>query len=196
MSEGQDFIIKIIQYLEYKYGITFFVTTRDFDALYSWWEKRIPLLLVKESITNVVSRFKEKNKNIRGFSTFRYEVRKNFKAFLQLSVGSEREEENTAAPAEKSPFADIDRFLRDFPPELVVLKGEFEDLYARVKNNETPDPTPVLEKLPELFKEDHELNVKTTLFLRNLAPELRKPDIEQRYRRNYIVNKFNIPDFA
>jgi len=192
MTDDKDFILKIIQYLQNTYGIIFFITTKDFDTLYNWWEKRIPLLLIKDSIAVVVNRWREKNREIYSFSNFKYEVRKNFKSFLQLNVGSTNEEQKDTSPEEE--YGEINRFLHRFPPPLTDLKEDFEHIYTQIKNNETPDLSDIKNKLVKLFENDQELNIKTGIFLRNLVPELRKPEIEARYRQNYLINKFNIPD--
>jgi len=195
LSPGDhDFVIKIIQYLENHYGITFFITTKDFDALYNWWEKRIPIGLIKESIAKVVERWTAKNKEIYSFSNFTYEVRKNFKDFLQLNVGIETREEETAEG--KNEFEEIDNFFNNYPDELAELKADFETIFQQLKNKESFDLESLNQKMPDLFKEDSELNLKTSVFMKSLSPELRKPEIEQRYRLNYLINKFNIPDFA
>jgi hypothetical protein len=197
MNEDKDFVIEIILYLQNKYDIIFFITPRDFDVLYNWWEKRIPLRIVKESIINVVDRWKEKGKTIDSFANFSYEVKKNFKAFLQLSVGSEISENETQTPEEKDPFEEINHFFNNYPLQLTPLKEAFHNIYRKVKKNENVDVelTRTHETLVNLFKDDNELNLKVRIFLDNLSPVLRKPEIEQRYRLNYLINKFNIPDF-
>ena len=196
MDQDKDFIIRVIQYLQNKYGIIFFITSKDFDVLYHWWEKRIPLRIVTESMTTVVERWREKNKEIRGFSNFRYEVKKKFNAFLQLNVGSESDEESTSSPKEKTQADEIENFFNHYPRELIELRQDFEKIEAQRKNKEPVDLTGVFAKLLDVFKEDQELEVKTGIFLKNLSPVLRKPEIEQRYRLNYLINKFNIPDFS
>ena len=197
MDKDKDFVIEIIQYLQNKYDIIFFITPRDFDVLYNWWEKRIPLRIIKESIINVVDRWKEKGKGINSFANFSYEVKKNFKAFLQLSLGSEKSEDETQTPEEKDPFAEINHFFNNYPLQLTPLKEEFHNIYQKIKKNESVDVelTRTHETLVNLFKDDNELNLKVRIFLDNLSPVLRKPEIEQRYRLNYLINKFNIPDF-
>ena len=197
MDKDKDFVIEIIQYLQNKYEIIFFITPRDFDVLYNWWEKRIPPRIVKESILNVVDRWKERGKVIDSFANFSYEVRKNFKAFLQLSVGSEKSEDETQSPEEKDPFAEINHFFNNYPLQLTSLKDAFHYIFQKTKNNESIDDelTRIHETLVNLFKDDNELNLKVSIFLDNLSPALRKPEIEQRYRLNYLINKFNIPDF-
>lgn len=197
MNEDKDFVIEIIQYLQNKYDIIFFITPRDFDVLYNWWEKRIPMYIVKESIINVVNRWKEKGKAINSFANFSYEIKKNFKAFLQLSVGSEKSEDETQSLEEKDPQAEINHFFNNYPLQLTSMKDTFRSIYQKIENNESIDDelTRTHETLVNLFKDDNELNLKVNIFLDNLSPALRKPEIEQRYRLNYLINKFNIPDF-
>lgn len=190
---GYNFVIKVIQYLENTFGIHFFITTKDFDVLYRWYEKRIPIDVVKESISNVVERWIRKNKKIFSFSNFYYEVKKNFKAFLQLNVGAEGEEPQFDSNVNK--YVEIENFFKNYPADLIALKEEFQKISQRIKNNESVEMAPIYEKLVDLFKGYEELCLKVTIFSRSLAPELRKPEIENRYRLNYLVNKYNIPDF-
>ncbi len=194
-NAGRDFVIKVIQYLENSFGITFFITTKDFDVLYRWYEKRIPIHIVKESISNVVERWTQKNKKIYSFSNFYYEVKKSFTTFLQLSVGRETEGEASEPETAANRYAEIENFFKNYPDDLITLKGEFERIFQQLKNKENVDLDPVYKKLVDLFKEDEALNLKVTVFIRSLAPELRKPEIKNRYRLNYLLNKYNIPDF-
>lgn len=184
-----DYIIRIIQYLEDKHGIVFFINTRDFDILYRWWEKRIPLNIIKESISLVVRRREEKKKKTYSFSNFYYEVKKNFRAFLELDVGTEVKEEKTKE------YEDIENFFKNYPRELMELKEKFERVFQKLKGKESYDLEPIKEKLLELFENDEELNLKVEIFIKNLSPRLRNPEIKKKYRLNYLLNKFNIPDF-
>lgn len=186
-----DFVIKIIQYLDNRCGIVFFITTKDFDILYNWWEKRIPIGIIKESMVKVVERWTAKNKKIYSFTNFGYEVRKNFKNFLQLNVGGETGEEEE----QENELTEIENFFRDYPGELLDLKEGFEIIFQRLKNKESFHLDELHRRLLDLFKDDSELNLKTGIFMKSLAPELRKPEIEQRYRKNYLLNRFHIPDF-
>lgn len=195
-DNGYDYVVRVIQFLEYTHKIRFFITTRDFDVLYRWWEKRIPMRIIKESIDNVVERWTQKNKKISGFSSFYYEVKKNFQVFLQLSVGGEdRESEPKDAEVPGEEYAEIETFLQNFPADLVPLKEEFAALLQKIKNKQEAEPGVFHQKLVDLFKDDDDLNMKAALFTRGLAPELRKPAIENRYRLNYLLNKYRIPDF-
>lgn len=184
-----DYIIRIIQYLEDKHGISFFITTRDFDLLYRWWEKRIPLNIIKDSISNVTGRWEEKKKRIKSFSNFYYEVKKNFKSFLELNVGAETKEEKG------NEYEDIENFFKNYPGELLELKEEFENLFQKIKAKEDYDLDSINIKLLKLFAKDRELDLKVELFIKNLSPRLRNPEIRKKYRLNYLSNKFNIPDF-
>lgn len=184
-----DYIIPIIQYLETKHGITFFITTKDFDILYRWWEKRIPLKIIKESLSTVVGRWEAKKKKITSFSTFYYEVKKNFKVFLELNVGADVRDEKGEA------YEEIETFLTHYPEQLLDLKEDFETAYRKLKAKESFEINPAQEKLLRLFENDEELNLKVEVFTRNLSPRLRSPGIKKKYRLNYLLNKFNIPDF-
>ncbi len=202
-NDGCDFIIKVIQYLENSFKIHFFITPKDFDVLYRWYEKRIPPRVIEESIAAVVERWSQKNKKISSFSNFYYEVKKNFETFLQLHIGAEsktipadslaRDSENGNAYGFE--YAAWENFLENFPSDLVALKEDFERIFQQVKNKEKVESAPVYEKLVDLFKEDETLKLKVAVFNWNLAPELRKPEIENRYRLNYLRSKYNIPDF-
>jgi hypothetical protein len=188
IQSDYGYIIRIIQYLDYHFRIHFMITTRDFDVLFRWWEKQIPLKVITDSICNVVSRWKKKKKNITGFSNFSYEVNKNFRLFLELNVAD-------SGRREKNELADIERFMKAFPQELQPLKSDFEDITARLSEKKSIAPEILNEKMLELFKSDPELSLKTRFFMNNLARELRKPEIEKTYRINYLYHRFGIPDF-
>jgi hypothetical protein len=196
MDQDKDFIITVIQYLQNKYGIIFFITSKDFDVLYRWWEKRIPLPVVKEAIDTVVERWRAKNREIRSFSGFGYEVKKKFNAFLQLNVGSERGHDGSPLPQGNTLTQDIEYFFAHFPQELSPLRQAFEEVDSKRRKHQTFDMTGIFSCLLDLFKEDQPLELKCGIFLKNLSPGLRKPEIEQRYRLNYLINKFKIPDFS
>ena len=126
--EDYNYIIKTVQYLQNTHGIIFFITTKDFDIIFRWWEKRIPVEIIKKSISNVVERWKAKKKNIYSFLNFSYEVRKNFKVFLEMSVGEEIKEKSA------NEYEDIENFFKNYPEELIEIKGDFEKIYQKFKN--------------------------------------------------------------
>ena len=194
-DDGYDFVIKVIQYLEYTFGIRFFITPKDFDVVFRWYEKRIPIHIVKESMAIVVERRAQKNKKISSFSNFYYQVKKNFETFLQLSLGAESEAPQGDSKVNENPYEEIENFFKNYPEDLIPLKQDFETFFRQIKNKENVDPVHVYKKLADLFAGDEEINLKVAVFSRSLAPELRKPEIKNRYRINYLINKYHIPDF-
>jgi hypothetical protein len=187
-NDDYDYIIKVIQYLDRQFAIHFFITSKDFDVLYRWWEKRIPFAVVSESLRQVVERRLLKKKPIISFSVFSHEVRLNYQSFLSLNVGRERNEL-------QDEHGEIKIFLSKFPKALDFLKNDFARLGAEHMQNGAADAGPVYEKLLRHFQNDIELNAKSAWFLKNLAPDLRRPEIEKKYRLNYLLHKFAIPSF-
>lgn len=190
-GEDYDYIIKVIQHLESKHGLVFFITSSDFNVLYRWWEKRIPFRVIEESLGSVVRRWTEKKKQIHSFSNFYREVKKNFKAFLELSVGAEGRQER----AKENEYEEIEQFLADYPAKLLEIRGEFESVFKQLKAGEALALDTLHEQLLAMFADDRELDMKTELFRKNLAPELRTAEIERRYRLNWLKNRYHIPDF-
>jgi hypothetical protein len=201
-----DYIIRIIQFLDSQFAIRFFISSKDFDVLYRWWEKRIPFSVVSEALRRVVERRLDKGKPVASFSVFSHEVRLNYRSFLSLNVGRERKDESEEQ-------GEIKAFLAGFPDALDFLKADFTRLgveymqKSAVLRGQTDqfrqdrqkigavDAGPVYEKLLRHFQEDAELNAKCAWFLNNLAPDLRRPEIEKKYRLNYLLHKFSIPAF-
>jgi len=179
-----DFVVKIIQYLEQSCGIVFFITTKDFDILYNWWEKSIPVKIIKESLLNVVERWKKRNKKIVSFSNFSYEVKKNFNTYMQFHVGTE----NQASSAQITPMQEVEKYLKQLPAPMQFVKQELELIFQKIKEKKPVDLDSFYEKLNNQFKDNNELNLKVKVFKRSLSPELQTPEIEQRYRLNYIIN--------
>ncbi len=181
-----DYIIRLIQYLDVRHNIRFFITSKDFDVLYRWWEKDIPESLLRESLDRVVERGRRRQSLPERFSAFSYEVRKNHQSFLQLGSGSRRQE---AA----DPHAEFAEFLAKLPVELEFARDDFAALFAKRRQGEMPDSGPLEDRLLARFRDDDELNAKAAWFLKNLATALRRPEIERRYRLNYLWGKFGIP---
>ena len=115
-------------------------------------------------------------------------MRLDYQSFLSLNVGRERSE-----PQDE--HDEIKTFLSKFPEALDFLKNDFVRLGAEYMQNGTADAGPVYEKLLRHFQDDAELNAKCEWFLKNLAPDLRRPEIEKKYRLNYLLHKFAIPSF-
>lgn len=184
--EDYDYIIRLIQYLEDRHRIRFFITSRDFDVLYRWWEKGIPAALARDAIDCVVERGRRRGSPPARFAAFGYEVRKRHKAFLALDVGRPR-------PEPEDTHAALDAFLAALPPKLEFLRGDFGRLFTALRQGGVADPLPLEEKLLQCFRDDEELNAKTDWFLKNLVPELRRPEVARRYRVNCLWGRFGIP---
>ena len=185
-GNDHDYIVRVIQYLDERHHIRFFITSKDFDVLYRWWEKGIPPAVIREAVDRVVERGRRRQRPPARFSAFAYEVRKGYQSFLSLGAGASR-------PEPQDPFAAVDRFLALLPPELEFASAEIATLFAAQRRGEAVDAAALEEKLLERFRDDSELNAKAGWFLKNLAPALRRPEIERRYRLNYLWGKFGIP---
>lgn len=181
-----DFIIRVIQYLDLRYNIRFFIGSRDFDILYRWWEKRIPETVIRESLDRVVERRRRLSKPLERMSIFSGEVRRNHQSFLSLGIGRQRPEPD----ADRDPFS---AFLSSYPPALEFMKKDFAEYSLGLLQGKAPAAGPLREKLLAHFQDDGELNAKTAWFLKNLAPQLRRPEIERTYRLNYLSGRFAIP---
>jgi len=84
----------------------------------------------------------------------------------------------------------VAKFMDKFPEELEPLRKEFEEATI----GEPCFWKIFCEKLVELFKDDESLNSKTVWFLKNLDAKLRTPEIESKYRLNYLLSKYGIPE--
>jgi len=181
-----DYIIRVIQYLDRRHGIRFFIGSRDFDVLYRWWEKRIPAAVLHESLDRVVERRRRLQRPLQRFSAFSYEVRRQHLAFLSLDIGRQRQESADA-------HADTRDFLEAFPPALEFMRSDFEAHFQHRLRGETAPAGPLQERLLGHFNDDGELNAKTAWFLKNIDPRLRRPEIERTYRLNYLIGRYGIP---
>jgi len=182
-----DYIIRLIQYLDRQFNIRFFISSRDFDILYRWWQKGIPLEVVQRALATVVERRQAKGKPISGFAAFSYEVKKAYRSFLSLQVGRPPDS------GEPNELAQWQEFLTRLPDELRPLESEFSACLEALTNQRRPDPEPWQRLLLEAFATDDELNRKSQFFLQSLNPELRRPEIERKYRLNFLLHRFRIP---
>ncbi len=184
-----DYIFEIINYLSDKHRINFFITSKDFDVLYGWWEKRIPLEIIKKSIDNVKRRWDSKQKTISGFSNFSYEVRKRNISRMELNVNmdvAEIQTENTDS---------ISEFFENFPVALSDLESDMKEIPDIPESEREIFIEKIYDKLIDRFSSDSELNLKTEVFLKNISEQLRKPEIIRRYKINFLKKRFKIPDF-
>jgi len=186
-ADGYDYVIRAIQHLDMAHGIHFFIGSRDFDVLYRWWEKRIPLSIIRSAIDRVVERRRRRGKPIATFGHFSYEVRKSYQAFLNLRIGE-------AALLPLRPPADArSEFLAHLPEALEGLREEFARLQRERLSGKAADPESMFAALLRQFQGDEELRRKSEFFLNQLAPEWRKPEMERRFRMNFLIHRFHIP---
>lgn len=187
--DDHDYIFQIIDYLFENHGINFFITSKDFDVLYNWWEKKIPEDLIRKSIDNIHKKRKLKGKKIDSFMNFSYEVKKNLAYKFDLDVN----QENVITinrPGERSK-----EFFEDFPEGL----KEFENEFRKLKDLSEKKRAMLLDEIYEMIikknNNDEEMNIKTEIFMSNLPAAMRKPEIVRKFKINYLNRRYNIPDF-
>ncbi len=186
--DDHDYIFTVIDYLLRKHGINFFITSKDFDVLYNWWDKKIPLDIVKASIDVVKKRRQKKGKIIDSFLNFSYEVRKNMSERMELSINRDNTENN------KSKDERAERFFTEFPLDLKLVEKEF----IRLRSLEGDQKTELLDEVYEIiikeFSNDEELNIKTEIFMSNLPEAMKNEKIEKKFKINYLNKRFGIPE--
>lgn len=190
VSEDRDYryIIRLIEYLSRRHGIRFFVSSGDFDQLYSWWEKRIPEAVIRTAFDSVVRRWEKRNKPVVSFANFRYEVRKQYSAWLEREIGGPPPAEHSRDP--------VAAFMEGFPEEIAELKPLFTAAATARRRGAEVDIHGLRRALAERFSGDRELETRVRTFMLNLSPELRKAGVEKAYRENFLWNRFGIPDFS
>ncbi len=179
-----DYLINIMNYVNLYHGLNLKVSNKDFDTMYRWWEKRIPLKVVKKAIDIAIE--SKKNK-IKSFTGFNYRVRKEFELFLTFSLGDRKEEQTKANTESKiKQFLDnIPDIIRDLKPLFIQYYKDFnKEIKIKIENT-----------LIERFENDNELNIKTKLFSNNLSKSIINDDLIKRFRVNYLINKLSIPEF-
>ncbi len=192
MSATADraYVVRMIQFLGERHNLHPFITTREFDVLYHWWEKNVPAELAEEAITAVVDRARARGRALSGFSSFAAEVRKRHKALLSMQAGG-------GGRAEPVTEDEAVRFMAEFPEELTSMRVEFENYFVASRDGRTSSPADaeaLRDKVLALFEEDGELNGRCEHFMANLAPPLRRPDIRRTYRLNFLWRRLHIPE--
>ena len=191
-AEDYSYLIKTINYLSEKHKISFFITSSDFDVLYSWWIKRIPENILYESIDIVINRWYKKNKTIDGFKRFSYEVRKNFNNFLELKVSPNY---NTAENEEKKTDDLVSDFINSIPELLNPIKESLVLLHnEKIRERKQEYLDEISHILLDLHSKDEELEFKTNKFLMNLNKQIRTKEMADRYKINYIFSKYKFPE--
>lgn len=192
-GDDYNYIIRIINYLDTKYKISFFISAVDFDTLYGWRIKRIPMNIIFESIDNVVKRHLKRGRKIDGFKRFSYEVRKNFNNLMELKVADNSSQNFQTDNTDEEIF---NTFIDNLPNEIKDLTDDFKKLFYE-KNRETKQNRldMISKKLLKNYEPDKDLELKTKKFLMNLNPKIRTEEMENKYKLNYLFSKLSIPDF-
>ena len=188
-ADDQDYIFEVIDYLLNKHNINFFISSKDFDVLYGWWEKRLPQDLIKKSIDKVCKRRESRGKQIDSFMNFSYEVRKNLSYKLDLNINTAWVDK-TSGPDNKHK-----RFFENFPEGIKEMEDEFRMLKDASEENSAGMLKKIYDRLISKYKDDDEMNIKTEIFMGNLPAPMRKPEIVLKFKINYLNRRFNIPDF-
>jgi hypothetical protein len=81
------------------------------------------------------------------------------------------------------------KFLYRLPEALEPLRNDFILYVGHRISADT-----ITEKLLDLFKDNAEINLKERQFAESIAKKMRTPETFRRYRINYIVCKYGVPD--
>jgi len=185
---AREQIVHVIDFLDRRLGIRFFVTPHDFHLAWHWWEKGIPWRVVEEALLAVGARWEKRGKKPDGLRPFAAEVRKRYREFLELQVGEGGREE-----PETDPLAPWDAFLEALPEPLAPFRPRFTDLVAAMREHRPWDGGELKGEILAALERDGELAARTEVFVRQLAPELRRPALLATFRWNLICQRFAVP---
>ncbi|HNX98800.1 MAG TPA: hypothetical protein PKK12_14080 [Candidatus Aminicenantes bacterium] len=185
---AREQIVHVIDFLDRRLGIRFFVTPHDFHLAWHWWEKGIPWRVVEEALRAVCARWEKRGKKPDGLRPFAAEVRKRYREFLELRVGEGGREE-----PESDPLAPWNSFLEAFPEPLTPFRQRFADLVAALRENRPWSDGGLKGEILATLEGDGELAARTEVFVRQLAPELRRPALLATFRWNLVCQRFAIP---
>lgn len=181
-----DYFIAVTNYLDFQCRLRLPIGSNDFHLIFDCWEKGIPLRIVCQAIEKTIARKNSNNKPIRGFSDFSYQIHREFKNFIEKSVGAHFDEPQS----EGDPWKD---FFERLPGQYNSLRKELEELRDAVSCQEGTRVMEKLDRLLELFSGMEELQLKTELFSRSLAPAMRKESVIKRYRLSFLINYLKLP---
>ncbi len=179
-----DYLISIINYLNINYHLNLKIGNKDFDTMYRWWEKDIPIKIVKRTIDILINTSKREIKSI---SSLNYRVRKEFENFLTFKIGELNENDNQNKNISKT-----EEFINKLPKELIELKKNFKEYY---KTKDMEIKKEIENKLLEKFSGDNELKLNTEIFLSRISRSLINEELVNRYKINFLINKLGIPEF-
>lgn len=99
-----------------------------------------------------------------------------------LSIGAPR-------PEPSEPVDEVAAFLERFPEDLQPLRADIERYFETRAGRDA-----LIDKLLSLFAGNDEHEAKVQHFLKTLAPQLRTSETERRYRVNWIIGRYGIPE--
>ncbi len=176
-----DFFISILNFLDFNYQLNLRVGSNDFDLIYSCWEK-----VIYKAINKVVERRKATKKTVKSFSDFHYQIKREFKNYLESNLGthdSEEEAELDCWQISRSLFQERGGDLLEI---FTAIKSSYE-------NNEQESLKKSLLELLKRFENNQELLLKTELFKRNLSSMMKSEKVIRRFQLSFIINYFKIP---
>ncbi len=185
---AREAIVRVIDFLDRRLAIRFFVTPHDFHLAWHWWEKGIPWRVVEEALLEVAARQQKRGKKPTGLRPFAAEVRKRYHEFLELRVGEGQREEK-----EIDPWDPWVAFLDRLPEPLIPFRGGFEALVTALKESRVHSAPALKQQILDSLVGDAELEARTAVFVKQLAPELRRPALLGTFRWNLICQRFAIP---
>lgn len=185
----RHYIVSVLEMMQREFNLYFMVTPRDFDILYRWFEKRIPLTLIRDCVADVTERRQKQGRAIEGVGTLAHTVRTAFSHHQEKSVGAHSEKITAHEPGLKRA-----EFFSEPPSEIkeIVL------LFQEGLQKSPPRREAVLafhQAVLEKFAGDEELERRSTVFFNHLAPALRSDELLSRYRLNLLISRLGLPDF-
>ncbi len=190
-SEAHDYVLGLIEAASQNFGLRFFITSRDFDRLFRWWEKGIPEKLVLEAIGRVAARKRKKNESLKSFFSCDNEVKKLFAALREAGVG----QVSSPQPQAGMLRDEIGEFFKRPSPELSPFMEKFRLLADAAPDCRSALSRELQEEILRAYENDLELQVQTEMFLRQLAPELQRPDLIRCFKIRFLHKKLGLPGF-
>lgn len=190
-NEAHDYVLGLIEAASQNFGLRFFITSRDFDRLFRWWEKGIPEKLVLEALGRVAARKRKKNESLKSFFSCDNEVKKLFAAYREAGVG----QVSRPQPEADTRHDESGEFFKRPAPELAPFMGKFRRLADAAPDCRSALSRELQEEILRAYENDLELQVQTEMFLRQLAPELRRPDLIRCFQIRFLHKKLGLPGF-
>jgi len=194
-GEAYAYITRIIVFLNRRYAISFFITPRDFDVLWGWWEKQIPFPVIRDALVRVVERWNKKDRRVYSFANFNYQVKKEFARFADLKLGRHVREIGSARENDSPDSGELARFLDRCPDELRPLKPDLEGIKQAIDSGCLTRRTvrDFYARLVSHFEQDDELILQTRRFLKRISGRLDHREMEKQFKINFLLNRLGVP---